>query len=700
MPAALDLVHNVRTVLTTQSHLLDYVGILWRRRNVAIVVAIAVAFVYARRIAAKKDIYRATTKLIVELNTGRNSLGNSNPYDSYWYQLTDLQTQKYIVTSEPIATRVVDLLQMAPMGDEEKLAAAVAEVRGAISIDQVEGTRVFLISAQSLDPDKAAALANTTAGVYVEHHRQKRLRNAEESLTWLRTQLSELEGRLKRAQDEMVRYVESEGLPPRDGGAYSLSDEDRRLQSEHQAAKTEVLRLEAELRTLYAYRGSEVSTDVLRGLPGGGSAADLADQLDQVEIELAQNLKRYQDKHPTIIRLREQLQTLREKAAGTVERRILEVDARLAAARSQRDALDAEVRRAKRQALQASRKQARYDILAQKAESNRDLYNIILKKLEQADVSAGVDSVNILVIERAAVPGAPIAPNRPREYSLGVGIAILLGLGLAYLVEYLDRTVHDAAEAQRLLGIPPLATMYEMSRADLDDRLLVMRDEPRSPEAEAFRTLRTNLRFAAASPQFTVAVTSAEPREGKTTIASNLAVALASAEKPTVLLDADLRRPRVHEQLSISNEIGLTDFLSGQTPLDRILRPSDVPGLSVVTSGGTAPNPAELLDSARLSELIEELGSRFSQVVFDTPPVLSVVDPLVVAARVSGVVFVLNAHRSDKAHAGHARAQLETSGAKLYGFVLNGVQRSGGRYGDSYRYYDYSAEPVGERSYS
>ena len=318
----------------------------------------------------------------------------------------------------------------------------------------------------------------------------------------------------------------------------------------------------------------------------------------------------------------------------------------------------------------------------------QNLYINLLSSLETVRLARLQNTPNIVQIEPASVPEAPIRPRPIMNTALAAVVGLMLAAGLVFLVEYLDDTLKTPDDVERLLQVPVLGFIAEMQYKKKSAEEVYVSRQPRSPVSEAFRSLRTNLEFASVQkPIHTILVTSPGPAEGKTTVAVNLAAIIALSGKRVALLDADLRRPSVHRLLGMPNRDGLSDLFRNQAPIHTVSRGKlEMPHLMVITSGSLPPNPAELLGSDRMSQLLAELCRLVDVIVIDTPPSM-VADAQILAAKVDAVLLVT---QPGVTHAETARAALELfkrAGARVIGTVLNRIPRNRGYYYGGYQYY-------------
>lgn len=324
----------------------------------------------------------------------------------------------------------------------------------------------------------------------------------------------------------------------------------------------------------------------------------------------------------------------------------------------------------------------------------QQLYVSVLSNLESVRMAALQNKPNVVPIEEAQVPQVPVRPKPIRNAILAGLVGVMLSGGIALLAEYLDNTIKDGDEIEKLIGFNPIGYIWEIKTRNKGEEGLYTAKYPRSPISEAFRSLRTNIEFASVDqPIRTILITSSEPGTGKTMVAANLAIVFAQKGKRVLLMDADLRRPQVHQVLNLPNRMGLTDLLIDSRNLETSSQNIDeVDGLTVLTSGGLPPNPAELLGSLRMERLLNEIKEEKDVIIIDSPPSI-VADAQVLTARADGVILVIQPEKTRKDDIRITLELLRRANARILGIVLNRIPRKKGKYYNRYHYkgFEYTA---------
>lgn len=408
-------------------------------------------------------------------------------------------------------------------------------------------------------------------------------------------------------------------------------------------------------------------------------------RLADLEISLSGAKEKYTDLHPSVLALQAEIEDVKEKLTEQVERVIgtetrsinplrQELYAQLIGLEVEVMALDAReiglaslVTEAERHLDSLPAKELELARLMRDAKVLEELYLMLRSKNEETKIAEVMQTADVQVIDEAILPIHPVKPRVKLNIAIGAVLGMFLGVGVAFLVEFMDTTLKTKDEAEKLLDLAVLGQIPDFDLLDQDQkkrthtgtRPLIVHDDPKAIGSEAFRTLRTNLQFTSPDLKLkTILVTSAGPEDGKSTISSNLAVAWAQAGNKTLLVGCDLRKPVLHEIFKTNNTPGLTGYLSGAANLADVIQKTRVEGLDLIPAGPIPPNPAELLQSKAMAKLIAQVQDDYDRVIFDGAPTVAVTDAGVVASQIDGTILVLRAHKVPKDVAEHAKALL------------------------------------------
>ncbi len=414
-----------------------------------------------------------------------------------------------------------------------------------------------------------------------------------------------------------------------------------------------------------------------------------------LDSEYNQQLKIYKPDYPKMVRLKEHINQIKNKIDLEIPRVILSVKKDYGIAVKRENNLKAAFEAQKREALDLNQSAIQYQILKREADTNKELYNGLLQRLKETGVSASLTASNIQVLDRAEVPKAPFKPRKTMNIMLSIIVGLLGGIGLAFFTEYLDNTIKTPEDIEKRVCLPPLGLVPQHANTNNNEALqkveYIAHSDGRSPIAEAYRSIRTFLLLSTGGkPPRVMTVTSPARDEGKTTTVINTAISLTKSDVKVLIIDADMRQPRLHRIFDLDNTVGLSAFLSGNVEFgDGLIKESDIQNLDIITSGPIPPNPAELLSSYRFSELIHSLYPLYNFIIIDTPPVMGISDSLIVSSQTDGVIMVVKSGKTPKEAAQEARRMLEGVNAKILGVVLNSVSQADMRYSYYYNYYRY-----------
>ena len=668
------------TVRPAEVHVLDRAQAIYRYRYVAaaaFIVVLAGSTLYAY---SQTPLYRASVRLLIELEDERSlaveGVGPTRTIDYYQDPEPYFQTQYRILTGRELAQRVSARLA------RHRPDMTAEAVLSRVSVEPVRASHLVDVSFVSAVPDLASETINTLAEEYVAQNLDLRRQNMERSLSWLADELARQKRLVESSERAMAQYRE-------DQNALSLEDRQNiviaRLNQLNEAAtraRTNRAQKESLYRRLESL-GPSASPDTIPGILQNAYIQTMKAQTAELERRKALLSERYGEKHPEILTINASLddanRQLRLELAKAVDSIRHDYESAILEERTLASALDEQ----KDLATDLDRKSVAYTVLQRDAESNRELYQTLLRREKELQVLANSRGNNVRIVERAGVPGAPFSPNLRRAALLGGMVGLLVALGIAFGLDHINDTIRTPDDVTRRLGLPFMGLIPAV-RGHQDRPVL----SGSSDFSEAIRALRTSLALSHRSTgSAIVLVTSAQPLEGKTTTACNLAMALAYGGARVLLIDADMRRPGVHNGLGLENTRGLSELLSNQAPLTETVQRLAEPNLWVMTAGQTPSNPSELLASGKMDGLMKQVQTGpFDWVVIDTPPVLAVTDASIVTRWASGVAFVVGSEMTRGRLAERAVEMLSAARPSFIGVVLNRVDVSRNRYYYSQHY--------------
>ncbi|MGA7855221.1 MAG: polysaccharide biosynthesis tyrosine autokinase, partial [Candidatus Acidiferrales bacterium] len=557
------------------------------------------------------------------------------------------------------------------------------------------------------DPELAARVANAHVQNYLEQNFRSKYDATTQASGFLSEELEELRIKVKKSEDARVAYE-------RENQIWQI-DEKQNITTQTlgdlNKAVTEAQTALASSEALYRMAMSG-NVDLLPEVRNSVVIQDLTKRKSELDDSYTAALDQYGPNFPKVLRIAEQKKDVEAQLARAQKIMVGSVEEDYKTARQHLELLQEALDRQKTDSNELAEKLVQYHILEHEAESNKQLYDSLLQKLKEAQITAGLRSSNIRVVDPALVPTAPAGPQKTRNIVLGFLVGLVGGIGLAIFREYLDNTVKSPDDIELLAGLPSLAVVPALPGSDHRHRHWPLRTrkaapqttsgprvetlshtQPKSQISEAFRALRTSLLLSQAEhPPQVILVTSALPREGKTTSAVNLAVTLAQLGDRTLLIDSDLRKPGIRRALSmpIGKETGLSSYLAGVSNLDEIVYPHPaISNLATMTTGPIPPSPADLLSSHRMRDAISDLRRRFKFIVIDSPPVRAATDAVIVSSLTDGVLLVVRSGQTPKEAFTRTRDLLSAVKSRILGVVLNAVDSTAPDYYYSYRYYPY-----------
>jgi succinoglycan biosynthesis transport protein ExoP len=695
-----------------------YLAVLQKRRAIVVtclVVSMLFAVIYNY---TTRPIYQATTQILIDRATPK-VLPTKDLVDP---GVQDFQTEYELLRGRTLAEKTVEKLDlqksaelstgplMSPWerfqrkflgkvptptvdADGMPLSPAAAALRSRIRIEPLPGGRLVNVRFHAYDPGLAARVANTLAELYIDQSLDFRNATSSEATGWLSDRLREQRAKVEAAERALIEYQERLGLSGSNAEASPEGDRVSTLEAAAVAARMERVGKETALgqaRSVPSYQLA--SLPAVMANPGVQEARSSVAELQAEYTRMGDTLG---EKHPDMLRLRGDIQAAQDKLQAELRNALRALEGDAQAARAREAALEASLAQARSESLEVGRKGIEYNALRREVEANKQLFQSLMSRSKETGLESELTSTNVRIMEKAEAPRAPISPNRPRNYQLGLLIGLALGIGLALFFEHMDNTV-KTPEDIKALGMPFLGMVPNVAqRAGQPAAARAANTaSPDAAVAEAYRVLRTNLIFSAPSEGGRALVlTSANPGEGKTTTTANLAVALALNGAKVLVVEADLRRPALHQHFRIKKTPGLSDLIVSKCQASQAIQSTRFKGLQVLPCGYIPPNPAELLGSVSMREIVQALRSCYDWVLIDTPPVLAMADTPVLCPLVDGVVLVVSAEQSPRPAVQRSVDQVMGVGGKITGVVLNRVDLRrnsyyyGQYYGEYYRSY-------------
>lgn len=680
-------------------------------------------------------IYQASASVIIDLALPQ-VLGQQNVQEvadvgaTWWYSKEYFLTQYKVITSRAVSALVVNKLRLGeddvllgiaalPPAERERARLRIDPIdrlRARVRVDPVKDSRMVMIRAEDPDPARAQLYANAVADAYIQYNLSNRIDATQNAGDWLEDQIQGLRSKLEASELAVFEFKKAHDM-------LSTSLEDRQnivsqrlltlneTLTRHRARRAE---LEARATQIDALAGPSATADSPESLPPvlqNPVIQQLKLKFADAAAEFGEVSDRYLPDHPRFIALRRKLDAAQTNLRREAERLLAGTRIELKETLETERSLAAMIEATKSEAFDVNKKDIDYKRLAREEENNRRLYDLVLKRLKETDLSSMLRNNNIRLLDAATRPTVPVRPRVQLNLVIALLCGLFGGIGLAFVLEQFDTTVQGQEDIERVLGVtflgivPSIHEESERARNRLpEEALLKNRDRhiethPRSSVAECCRTIRTSLLFMTPDrPLRKILVFSSSPQEGKTTTAVNLAITMAQGGQRTLLVDSDMRRPRLHKTFQVPSGVGLSTAILDEAAIDDAIKTTDVSNLFVLPCGPIPPNPTELLHAASFERVVEGLARRFDRLIFDSPPALAVADAAVLARVMDGALMVVKAGRTHKPLAQRTVQLLRDARVNVLGAILNDLdvtKRGYGYYAYYYRggYY-YAAEPA------
>ena len=724
--------------------LLDYWRVIVKRKWLALAFAGSVIFFTAVFSFIARPKYKPTTTLLIEEQTSKIlSLEETFGYQPLIREdLRFFNSQLELLKSKSLAERVAEKLNLvsnpefglkkdasknppsqtatgggagAPprIDPNSEIADAILEN---LEISPIKETKLVEVSYVHSSPILATEIVNTLAEEFINFSIEKRFANTQQASNFLREQIAALREELATKERELQRYGQEKEIVYLSETESSAVKKFADLNDSLTQAQRERIKAETDYRALKDFEG-----DALLSSISDPNAQQLKMEYSRVKSEYDEKSKTYKPDYPDMVRLKARLDSLKNEINKVVNSAEARYRSALSQETSYRNLLDKQ----KTEVASTKNNAILYESLKIESEAIRKRYDNLLERQKELDVSAklgGISATNISIIDKAEIPKYPVSPKKKLNLILALLIGLFGGAGLCFLFEYLDDSVKGPDDVEKIAGLPSLGVIpylpldktkgsarslmakhgYSSGKAgsqgeeiapDIKNIELINHLYPNIPVAEDYRTVRTSILLAHEKPPKTILFTSAITQEGKTASVANLAVSFAQLGQSVLVVEADLRRPKLHRIFDVRNGKGLSGYLTGQYPLKEAIQKTPIENIWVLPSGPLPPNPAELLNSKKMKDMLEEVGKVFDIIFLDSPPILAVIDPVITAALVDGTVIVVQSGKTARKLFVNAVEELRRARAKIIGVMFNQAQIISGDYFSSYyRYHAYQTQ--------
>lgn len=679
-----------------------------------VVVAIACAVLYTTRVT---PIYEAVASVQIEprlpdlLGTGDmfNVAAGANTSEYYKQQrqvLGSYTLAKQTVLAFDLAGKLLSDAEMKALSSDERVDLATQKLVLMITVKYPEQDRIMYVHVRSPDAELATTIANDHITTYINYSKGLLSINSTQASDALQAEFNEAEAKLRAAEDKLYKFqAENDMIAVTPEQHQNLVTQNiLSFTQKFNDARASSIGIAAKLAEMKKENGTEVLSTPVVMMGDNPSFESLRALYYAEKIKLLELAKELGSKNPDFIAQQQKVDELYKGLQGEVNILVNGTEHLHTAATATETALEAEVERYKDEAKRLSPKIVEYNELLREKKQVEDEYNILRARLSTTQLTGNMSSAisNVHPLDPALEPKVPVSPRMVVNLAIAGILSLLLGFGLVLLLVFLDRSIKTAADATQAAGAPVLGFIPALTDADVDatksnGREMYVHDHPASHVAECCRVLRTNVMFSAAtgsSPDHqlkTIVVCSANAQEGKTTTVMFLGTTMAQSGQRVLIVDTDMRRPRLHIATNVAREPGLSTLLLGSDNYDEVIKPTEIPNLFVLPCGPLPPNPAELLMTKRFEVVLEELGKQFTKIILDSPPLQPVTDGIVLAKRSEGVILVVRSGRTIRDELKRSSKMIRGVHGTIFGVVINDRQERDATYGYYYSAYGYRA---------
>lgn len=725
-------------------HLRDYFRTIIKRRHTVFTFFTIIFVIFLIATFSSTPMYTATTKVLIEKNEPAN-LAMMNlyyaPYDPDFYE-----TQYQLIRSTSVAQKVVKMLSLDRTydsylkGDKEganivggtikwfkdvfsvilkvtgitkpqpdalnKKEASADElmskanllaktISSSIIVSPIKNSKLVNISYMSTNPELAALIVNSVAKAYMEDILEIKMSTSKYAMRWMTEKADEERSRLEKSEGALQEYMRSKDIVTLENRIAMVPEKLSEVATKIAAAETKRKEMESLYNKVREVSKNINNAETLPVISSDPTVQSLRAQILKADQNIMEMSKKVGPKHPSMISAIADLKVLKDKREQEIRRVVESVKNEYELARTNEENFRKMASQTKADTLNLSEKFMQYEALKRETETNKQLFDAILKKIKEQDITQDIQTVTVWVVEKAETPKSPSKPKKSLNILYGLICGLMGGIGMAFFVEYLDNTVKSPEDIEVKLGAPVLGIVTLLKSRDKNMEEIVLK-EPQSAFAESYKVIRTAILLSSAvRPPKNILITSIVPGEGKTVTAVNLAMTIAQVEHSVLLIDSDLRKPRIHKIFGLNNSKGLSTYLAGASDID-VISLESVKNLNIITSGPIPPNPSELLGSSKMFDLIKVLSEKFDIIIWDSAPLLSVTDSLILSKILDGTIIVARAGETTYESIGRGLKSLSDIESHFLGIIINALDvKKSDYYYHSYYNYQYTS---GEKS--
>jgi polysaccharide biosynthesis transport protein len=696
----------------------NYLWIILKHKWMMVAFIVAFVSIVSVYNFATRPRYLATTDILIE-KEDPNVLGIKEVLTVESSDVVYFQTQYQLLMSRTLAAKVIKTLKLennpeftgqSRLGGLSSLSRAWSHIitsnkpeptsdqrlvaeelmlnafLSRLNAEPVKNSRLVRVSFSGYNPETIANIIKTLSRLYIQQDLDRKLQASNQAVSWLSQQLNEMKVLVERSELALRRYKDNNAILVSQDRANLLDQRLLDLNSALSKVKTDRVALDAVYKRVKELTAKPGGIESIPPVQASVLIQNLKEDFIKAQTRLAGLSTKLSKEHPTIRELQSEVENSRSLLHAEVDMMVRGVETECLLAKAKEDALNNALEALRRTALEQDRKSIQLGVLQREVDTNRQLYDVLLRRLKETSLTGELRSSNIWVIDEAKTPTKPVAPRKLLNLFLAIIAALSMAIGLAFFFEYMDDTIKSPEEVEQSLKMPYLGAITQTQigkKAKPEAELFTMID-PKSHVSESFRNIRTSILLSAPDePRKTTLITSAGAGDGKTLVTANLAITMAQMGHRVLVVDTDMRRPRLHFLFGSSRRPGLSNLFATDINWRSVVQETAIPNMYFMPSGDTPPNPSELLASKRMQHFLIEAKELYDYIFFDSSPVMSVTDPVVLANSLDNIILVARAGITSRRAVRRTIRQLRAANKRILGVVLNGVDVRR----DSYYYY-------------